>query len=321
MPGGAYYEVLGIQQPADAQGEDIAKAFRHTALRHHPELNKERNQVECRRLFRQIAEAYEVLSNPRLRGVYDEYGDEGLKEGVAGVPPYRFSGDASQVFKAFFGVGNPFQMIGDLSAADGTQHQFFSEVAARPAVPPQCQPKDLSVECTLEDLYTGVRKRLSLLNDHLDGAGAVTVQNRVQLVWGIEAGTRSGQRVTFARKGTTGDDRTPGDVHVTLVQQSHPRFVRDGDDLVYTHSVDLKDALCGLTVVVTTLDGRELRVYVDEVIHPQYTKTVKGEGMPIAGAGGRKGDLRLKFATKFPAYLDEEQRRQLRRILQCKDPQ
>eukprot|EP01062_Namystynia_karyoxenos_P059282 TRINITY_DN50736_c0_g1_i1.p1 TRINITY_DN50736_c0_g1~~TRINITY_DN50736_c0_g1_i1.p1 ORF type:complete len:350 (+),score=124.45 TRINITY_DN50736_c0_g1_i1:81-1052(+) len=313
-----HYDVLGIARPDDAQGEDIAKAFRQMALRHHPELNKETtNLQECKERFRQIAEAYEVLSNPRLRAVYDEHGSEGLHEGVAGVPPYRFSGDPAAVFKAFFGVPNPFQMIGDMSAADGTQHEFFSEVAALPRVPPQLPAKELSVDCTLEELYVGATKQLTLLNDHVDKGGAVVSKQRETLVWHIPPGAPPKMRVTFAKKGSTGDMHTPGDVHAVLNQLPNSRFQREGDDLVYTHSVDLKDALCGFTVEIQTLDGRTLRVFVDEVVHPRYVKRVAGEGMPVMGAPGTRGSMRIRFQTRFPSFLDAEQRKQLRRILQC----
>lgn len=312
---GAYYAWLGIT--TDAQNEDIAKAFRKMALRYHPELNQDSNVVECRKQFRQVAEAYEVLSDPKRRAGYDEYGEDALKAGdCPGVPAYAFSGDAEGVFKAFFGVANPFQMIGELSASDGTQHQFFSESAALPRVPPQCPAKELTVDCTLDELYSGAYKKLNIDNDHLSDKGAVVKQVAVTLQWQVAPGTAPNERVTFAQKGTTADGYTAGDVHVTLRQLAHQRFVREGDDLVYTHTVQLKEALCGFTVEVPTLDGRTLRVFVDEVVHPKYTKCVRGEGMPRKGSG-EKGDLIIRFETVFPTYLTDEQRQELRLILQC----
>jgi len=315
--GGLYYEVLGIGKPTDAQGEDIAKAFRHTALKHHPELNKDKNALECQRRFALIAEAYEVLSDQKLRDVYDEHGSEGLRDGVPGSNPYRFSGNPSAVFKDFFGVENPFQMIGDLSAADGTQHQFFSESAARPRVPPQLPAKEMVAECTLEELFTGVRRQIKYRNDKLDVLGQVSGESHEEVCWDVPAGARAGEQVTFKHRGTTGEQRTPGDVHVLLKQRQHERFERCDDNLIYTHTVNLKDALCGLTVEVLTLDGRVLKVFVDEVVHPKYVKVVPGEGMPVKSAGEKRGDLHIRFQTRFPSYLDEDQRRELRQILQC----
>lgn len=312
----AYYESLGIGY--NAQNEDIAKGYRKTALEYHPALNADSNVAHCKKLFRDAAEAYEVLSQPKLRDAYDEYGEEALKAGECpGVPAYSFSGDPEAVFKAFFGVGNPFQMIGDLSASDGTQHQFFSESAALPRVPPQCASKSITVDCTLDELYMGGYKKVIVTNDHLSAKGEKQKQEDVELGWQMAPGTAPNEEVTFARKGTTAEGHTPGDVHAKIRQLPHDRFQRDGDDLVFTHNVQLKDALCGFTVEVPTLDNRILRVFIDEVVGPQYSKRVRGEGVPRKGAGGARGDLIIRFETEFPTYLSDEQRQELRRILQC----
>lgn len=334
--GDSYYEILGIT--SDAQNEDIAKAFRQLALRYHPELNQDSHTSDCARRFRQVAEAYEVLSNPNYRKPYDEYGMSGLKSGECpGVPAYKFAGDPLAVFKAFFPVSNPFQMIGDppFSACDGTQHMFFSETAAQPRVPPQCRAKELSVDCTLDDVYSGAFKKVSYTNDHLakkdpkkqlnfardnvEKKGAVVRQEEMALCWQVAPGTAPNDRVTFAQKGTTADGHTPGDVHVTMHQLPHSDFVRDGDNLIYTHTVQLNDALCGFTMKIPTIDGRTLQVHIDDVVHPTYTKRVRGEGVPVKDGGGAKGDLIIRFETEFPTYLADDKREEIRRILRCKN--
>jgi DnaJ family protein B protein 4 len=99
------------------------------------------------------------------------------------------------------------------------------------------------------------------------------------------------------------------------IAQPHDRFKREGDDLIYTARVTLKEALCGTTVEVLTLDERRLRVPVNEVISPGYEKIVRGEGMPNQKNPEQKGDLHIKFEIIFPRSLTEQQRNALRRIL------
>ena len=103
---GDYYNLLGITKEADK--EDIAKAYRKMALKFHPDLNKDLG-VDTRASFARVSEAYEVLNDPRLRALYDDYGDDGLKQGANGAG-YKYSDNADGIFKTFFGVANPFQV-------------------------------------------------------------------------------------------------------------------------------------------------------------------------------------------------------------------
>eukprot|EP00755_Sulcionema_specki_P011214 Sspe_Gene.7480::Locus_2532_Transcript_1_1_Confidence_1.000_Length_1114::g.7480::m.7480/K09519/DNAJB13; DnaJ homolog subfamily B member 13 len=310
----SYYEILGITR--DAQNEDIAKAFRTMALKYHPELNKE-NRANCAQKFRQVAEAYEVLRNPKLRAIFDEHGADGLREGGTGdfgIPGgYKFSGDPNAVFKAFFGVANPFQMIGEFSAMDGTQHMYFSQNAALPRVPPQCPSFETTMECTLEELYTGTFRQVTVSCQHMDKSGEVTKTKDVALDVQVQPGTLDGTKVRFQSMGTSRDGYTSGDVYVVIKQLPHSRFKRDGDDLIFCQNINLTEALCGLCIPVPTLDNRTLNIFINDVIHPKYTKAVAGEGMPRAD--GTKGDLVITFDTKFPMYLTEGQKKEITRIL------
>ncbi|KAJ8274259.1 hypothetical protein COCON_G00088840 [Conger conger] len=119
-----YYKILGIQK--GAADEDIKKAYRKQALKWHPDKNKAANAEEK---FKEIAEAYEVLSDPKKREIYDQYGEEGLKggggttDGQGGNFTYTFHGDPHATFATFFGGANPFEMFFGRKAANGRDEE------------------------------------------------------------------------------------------------------------------------------------------------------------------------------------------------------
>eukprot|EP01062_Namystynia_karyoxenos_P063071 TRINITY_DN55894_c0_g1_i1.p1 TRINITY_DN55894_c0_g1~~TRINITY_DN55894_c0_g1_i1.p1 ORF type:complete len:356 (+),score=118.27 TRINITY_DN55894_c0_g1_i1:104-1069(+) len=310
-----YYDLLGLTM--DAQNEDIAKAFRKMSIKYHPMLNQDSGRSDCARKFAMVAEAFEVLSNPKLRAIFDLYGEDGLKEGgtgAFGVPGgYRFSGDPDLVFKSFFGVANPFGNIGDFGASDPSLFKLGCDPSRQQ---PQCASKKLTIECPLEEFYSGARKELVITNAHLgeDGQPAKST-SKTKLTWDLAPGTPPSTRVRFDRKGTTRAGYDPGDVLVDVLQEPHERFLREGDNLVHTKHISLEDALCGFHIEVETLDHRRLRLFVNDVVDPNYTKVVAGEGMPHLSDPSQKGDLILRFDVAFPPYLTEAQKQELARVL------
>lgn len=107
----------------------------------------------------------------------------------------------------------------------------------------------------------------------------------------------------------------PSDLVFIVEERAHPRFRRDGNDLIYTHKISLVEALTGCTVQVTTLDGRTLTVPVKSVVSPTYEEVVQGEGMPITREPSRKGSLRIKFQIKFPTSLTGDQKAAIQQLL------
>jgi DnaJ-class molecular chaperone len=104
----------------------------------------------------------------------------------------------------------------------------------------------------------------------------------------------------------------PCDIALQLVQLPHPRFERDGDNLIYNHEIDIVDALCGSSVSILTLDRRILSIPLTDIVTPTTEKIVPGEGMPIVGRRGVFGDLIVRFTLRFPEKLSPAQKRQIR---------
>lgn len=327
-----YYKVLGVNR--DASDGDLKKAYRKLAVKWHPDKNADKKEEAAKR-FKEINEAYEVLSDKEKRAVYDQFGVEGLKAGGAGGGGSGGGGfssgggagfhDPNEVFAKFFGTDNPFAVFSSMGFDDdagglggGGFRTVFSSMGGpmsgmrgqRSRGPQQAPPIRRQLPVSLEDLYTGTTKHLKVTRRLADGSTAEKV-----LDVPIKAGWKRGTKITFEKEGDEAPGTIPADIVFVIGEKPHDRFERDGNDLVHTARITLKQALCDHTVQVRTLDGRTLSVPCNEVISPGYTKRVPGEGMPVSKAPGTKGDLRLKFHITFPTHIDTATRAQLAALL------
>lgn len=131
----------------------------------------------------------------------------------------------------------------------------------------------------------------------------------------VKPGWKKGTKITFPEKGNEQPNVTPADVVFIIDEKPHSVFTRDGNDLILTKRISLAEALTGYTVQLTTLDGRNLTIPVNNVIHPTYEEVVPKEGMPIQKDPTKKGNLRIKFDIKFPTRLTSEQKAGIRKLL------
>ncbi|CAM9705651.1 unnamed protein product [Sphacelaria rigidula] len=148
-----YYETLGVQRAAS--DADIKKAYRKLAMKWHPDKNKE-NKGESSKIFQEIGEAYDVLSDKKNRAIYDQYGYEGLRDGIPsknGNKPegYCYKQNGQEIFESFFGTHNPFVDFGF-----GDTMPFASRLKKQGPRKPDPVTRDL--ECSLDELYNGCTK-------------------------------------------------------------------------------------------------------------------------------------------------------------------
>ncbi|KAG2315437.1 hypothetical protein Bca4012_066255 [Brassica carinata] len=327
-----YYKVLQVDR--SAKDDDLKKAYRKLAMKWHPDKNPNAKK-EAEAKFKQISEAYDVLSDPQKRAIYDQYGEEGLNSqapppGSGGFPggsdgggaSFRFNGrSADDIFSEFFGFARPF---GDTRGAGGSSGGFrFAEDVfssyrsatgeASNAPPRKAAPIERQLPCSLEDLYKGITKKMKISRDVLDSSWRPTTVEEI-LTIEIKPGWKKGTKITFPEKGNEQRGIIPSDLVFIVDEKPHAVFKRDGNDLVITQKIPLVEALTGYTAQVTTLDGRTLTVPVNNVISPTYEEVVKGEGMPIPKDPSRKGNLRIKFNVKFPSRLTTEQKTGIKRM-------
>jgi curved DNA-binding protein len=296
-----YYRVLGLDK--NASTEDIKKAYRKLARKHHPDLNP--NNEEAKKTFQQINEANEVLSDPEMRRKYDQYstqygehwrqGEEyekarqsqGQRQTAGGADwgEYTFSGGQSEGdFSDFFE-----SLFGRRSSSGGRSSMKFKG----------------------EDYQAQL---------HLTLAEAVKTHQQVLTVNGkkiritIPAGVEDGQVIKLKGHGGQGVNGGPnGDLYITFIIEQDPRFRRQGDDLYTTATIDLYTAILGGEALVDTLDGK-----VKLKINPETqsgTKTrLKGKGYPVYKQEGQHGDLYVTIEVKLPTNLTENEKELFRQL-------
>ncbi|CAM9824738.1 unnamed protein product [Ectocarpus fasciculatus] len=300
-----YYETLGVQRAAS--DAEIKKAYRKLAMKWHPDKNKD-NTTEASKIFQNIGEAYDVLSDKKNRAIYDQYGAEGLREGVAGKDGrkpegYTYKQNGQEIFEGFFGTHNPFVDFGF-----GDTMPFASRLKKQGPRKPSPVTRDLA--CSLEELYNGCTKAFKRLNEAGELAEAST-----QLTVAVKPGWKKGTKITFPGEGDEGAGVLPADVVLVVAERPHEYFSREGNDLIYTSMLSLADALTDCIIEVPTLDGRVLRLPCPEVVSPGYERRLEGEGMPISKNPGSRGDLLIRFKLVFPAFLPHASKVILRRLL------
>mmetsp|Transcript_42513 Transcript_42513/g.98542 ORF Transcript_42513/g.98542 Transcript_42513/m.98542 type:complete len:338 (-) Transcript_42513:96-1109(-) len=330
-----YYGILGLDRSASP--DDIKKAYRRMALKWHPDKNQDKRE-EAEAKFKDIAEAYDVLSDAEKKSIYDQFGEEGLKGG-AGQPPsgapegapggfsapggftYQFSGDPNDIFARFFKDSfqrsssfgeSPFEDMGGLFGGfgpgmmGGMRGGRASGASAGPA------PAVFEVACSLEELYNGTTKKMKVKRT------SVTLQREPTAVLELEVkpGWKAGTKVTFSGEGDEiGSSGRAQDVVFVIREKKHATFTREGSNLLHHARIPLVDALTGSKIDVPSLDNRILRVNVRDIVTSSYTKVVKGEGMPSSKQPGVKGDLVITFDVYFPKTLDEDTKAQIKALL------
>ncbi|XP_019189887.1 PREDICTED: dnaJ homolog subfamily B member 4 [Ipomoea nil] len=296
-----YYSVLMVEKTAT--DEDLKKAYRKVAMKWHPDKNPT-NKLEAEAMFKQISEAYEVLSNPQRRQVYDQHGEEGLKHmPSAGCSNGLFNPrNAEDIFAEFFG-SSPFGFRAAGSDGNGG------------SIPKKPPPVESKLPCTLEELYSGSTRKMKISRTVVDAHGRIVQESEILSI-DVKPGWKKGTKITFLDKGNEQPSQLPADLVFIIDEKPHQVYNRDGNDLMMNYTVTLAEAIGGTTLNLTTLDGRSLSIAVTQMVKPGYEFVVEGEGMPIAREpAGSRGDLKIKFEVTFPTQLTPQHRTALKQAL------
>lgn len=307
-----YYDRLQLTRSATL--DDINAGFRRLALEFHPDKS---DDVDASEIFDAVAEAFTVLSTPKLRAVYDTFGLNGLNDGApVGDQGYSdgwtFHGDAKKVFRDFFGGDNPFNDI--------LPKKLNDEYDILPVLEPRTRKQqDSAVQetlyVTMEEAFNGCMKKMKVRRLVMNEDGMTSQQRNKILTINIKPGYKEGTKITFPKDGDQDPNRIPADIVFVLKYHNHPRFVRKGNDLLHTARITLADALTGCIVELMMLDGRVLSIPVNEVVAPGYTLRVPNEGFPNSKTGA-KGDLVLSFDVDYPTSIPEQGKSLIRQGLQ-----
>ncbi|MEX1195718.1 MAG: molecular chaperone DnaJ [Dehalococcoidia bacterium] len=340
-----YYEILGVAR--DASGDVIKKSFRRLAMQFHPDRNQE-DGAEAR--FKQVSEAYEVLSDTDKRAAYDRYGHAGLDAG-RGFEGTDFGG-FGDIFDAFFGgtaTGRrrrEAQRGGDRradieisfeEAAFGTERELEVERIERctrcagsgsepGSTPQRCATCDGGgqVRRTSRSVFGQFVNIATCSRCHGEGSivtdpckecrGLGRERKTRSLAVTIPAGVDDGSRMRLSGEGDTGMlGGAPGHLYVYLSVAPHEFFSREEENLVYDLAMNPAQAALGFEAEVPTLDGESATVKVPAGTQSGRVFTIKGKGIPRLHAGGR-GDLFVRAEVQTPTDLTEEQRDLLRQL-------
>ncbi len=342
-----YYEVLGVQRSASQR--DIKTAYRQMARQHHPDVSDEPD-AESR--FKEINEAYQVLSDPNKRNVYDRYGHAGLEGGRGG---FDFGGfrDPFEIFEEFFGQGFGFSRGQRRGPRRGGDLRYDLRLSFEEAVfgcekTIEVRRHETCPECGGTGAKTGtapsrcpncngtgqVRQvQRSILGSFVSvtdcpvchGQGTVVTEpcercggeKRItvtrELTVNIPAGVDDGTRIRLAGEGDAGSDGGPrGNLYIVLDVEPHPIFRRRDDDILVEVEINVAQAALGAEVNVPTLDGEET-LTIDPGTQTDTVLRLPNRGVPHVKRSGR-GDQLVLLRVAIPRKLSREQKELLREL-------
>jgi len=311
-----YYKTLGISRSA-SQAE-IETAYRELARKYHPDLNP--GDPEAERRFKELGEAYEVLSDPKKRKAYDQFGRAGVRMGAeAGGGPsgfrYTWTGEGSPfedvAFEAFAGSGGQ---------AGSIFEEIFSRLGGgrgrRGAYRAAMRGQNLQSEIDLsfDQAVRGVRT--SILVQRPSGDGQV---RREHLQIHVPPGVRDGQRIRLRGQGAPGAGGAPaGDLYLKVRVRPHPYFRTEGRDVSIDVPISVAEAALGATIEVPTVHGRtSVRIPPGTVGGTRLR--LKGQGLADA-KGQSRGDQYCVIRIVPPKRLDERQKRLFEELREAEGP-
>ena len=333
-----YYESLGVSRDIDASG--LKKAYRKLAMQYHPDRN---DTPEAEEKFKEVSEAYEILSDDEKRSIYDQFGHDGLKGQMGGGGFHSAEDIFSQIFGDIFGGGGRRSRSRRPRGSDYQIEEVITLVECleeheREIIVPyekECSTCDGSgaaagtspMRCgtcqgqgqvaidhgflrmahtcpTCQGAGTVIKKKCKKCK----GQGKVPDKQKVKVH--IPAGVDSGMRLRLRGKGEpapAGGD--PGDLYVVLRVEDHPSLQREGETLITEVSIDIATACLGGQVTIEGLEG-EIDVEIEEGTQPDDVVQINGQGMPALNQS-RRGDLLLRILVEVPTRLTRDQRAHL----------
>lgn len=305
-----YYDILGVAKSASA--DEIKKAYRKLALKYHPDKNGGDKAAEEK--FKEISEAYAVLSDPVKKQQYDTYGSTNFHQRYSQEEIFR-NFDLNDILRQFgfggVGGGQRSSGFGQNMGGGVNFNSFFNNGTMHGGgcgggchQPEKGQDMTYQLTVTLDEVLNGSDRSISLRKN------GQPQQVNIKIPKGIEEGKK------LRLKGKGGASRNggpPGDLYLKVEIAEHPVFKREGDNLVLEKLLNFSEACMGGKVEVETLEGKKFSVTVPSGSMNGARLRIRGYGLPI-GPLGERGDLYVKVAVKVPGELNEAQKEVVERL-------
>jgi len=293
-----YYQILGLTKDTDET--NIKKAYKKLAFQYHPDKNK---SDDAETTFREISEAYDILSNIDKKRMYDNFGYDAVSSGdIPHINPI-------DLFQSLFNV--------DFTGQNMNSNIFmFSDLSSLPYHGRQTK-MTYNLECSLEELYQGTQKEFYV--PHLTSKG----QESTKYIINIKKGSKHGDNIVVREGGNfiAQTDETE-DLVIQIVEQEHPRYKRKGNDLYVVENITLCEALLGVDLHIDHFDD-QLKVKISDMVKPNQMFQVFNKGMPIKheakslgnGSETEYGTLIIDLQIEFPESLSDKQGVLLKQLL------
>src|ERR1700730_4972838 len=303
-----YYETLGV--PKTASEDEIKSAFRKLARKYHPDVAKDKKAAEEK--FKQINEAYEVLSDPEKRKKYDQLGANWNQPGGFQPPPdwgggfqqqpgggfYRYGGDGGGGGVEFEFNGTGFSDFFEQFFGGGRGRSAFGGFGGRQATAERGSDVEADIMVPLEEALHGAKRAVSLRRPGSNKVETYQVK--------IPRGVREGQRIRLAGQGEAGEGGgKSGDLFLRVRLARHPDFTVEGSDLIHEVKIEPWQAILGTELEVPTLEGK-VRLKIPPGTQGGQKFRLRERGLPTAS--GKRGDLYVVVQINIPKKITERER-------------
>ena len=293
------YSILNVSKSSN--DNEIKKAYKKLAFQYHPDKNKSKDS-EIK--FKEISEAYEILTNPDKRRMYDNFGYDAISGDLPPINPM-------DLFQSLFNVD-----FAGLGETMNSNIFVFSDLSSMPFGPLQ-NKMTYNLECSLEELYHGTQKEFQI--QHMTQKGPKSTKYIIN----VKKGSKTGDNIVVKEGGNyISELGIIEDLVIQIIEIDHPKYKRKNNDLYIEEKITLSEALTGVQLYIDHLDG-PLSVKISEIVKPNQMFQVFSKGMPIKhddktltdGNEDDFGNLIIDLIIIFPESLNDKQMGYLKKIL------